>query len=442
MAIEICSVGGYNEVGKNMTAIKVGDEAVIIDMGIFLPALIDYEGEDYRSLSSDQLIRMGAIPDDNVIADWKKNVKAIVVGHCHLDHLAAVPSLAAKYRAPIIGTPFTIEVLKSILKDEEIKLPNKLRPINPNSSVRVSDNIEIELINITHSTLQSTMVAVHTSEGVVLYSNDFKFDNYPIVGDKPNYKRLKELGKKGVKCLIVESLYATRDMKTPSEKVAKELLKDVMLGVDNTGHAVFVTTFASHLARIRSIIEFSKKLNRKIMFLGRSMGKYIKSAENAGLIKYSKEGRIYSYRSQAERALKAVEKNRGEYVVVCTGSQGEPSSILDKIVNHKLRFKFKVGDHVVFSCKTIPCEINLANREALESKLKLSKVRIFKEIHVSGHASREDLRDFIEMVKPEHIIPAHGENVMKEALANLCEDIGYKLGDNIHVMNDGDKIEI
>ena len=215
-----------------------------------------------------------------------------------------------------------------------------------------------------------------------------------------------------------------------------------MLGVDNEGHAIFVTTFASHLARIKSIIEFSKKLNRKIVFLGRSMAKYIKSAENVHIVNYSKEGKIFAYRSQAEKALKNVEKNRGEYVVVCTGSQGEPSSILDKIVNGQLKFKFKEGDHVIFSCKTIPAELNIANREILESKLRMNKVRIFKDIHVSGHASREDLRDFIDMIKPGHIIPAHGEDFMKEALSKLCEEIGYKLGENVHLMNDGEKLNI
>ena len=442
MALEICTVGGYKEVGKNMTALKIDDEVILIDMGIFLPALIDYEGEDYRHLSSDQLIHLGAIPNDHVIHDWKKDVKAILIGHCHLDHLAAVPYLAAKYRAPIVGTPFTIEVLKTLLKDESTRLPNKLRAINPNSSLKVSDNISVEMINVTHSTLQATMIAVHTKYGVILYANDFKFDNHPVVGDKPNYKMLKDIGKKGVLCLIVESLYSTRDMKTPSEKVARELLKDVMLGVDNEGHAIFVTTFASHLARIKSIIEFSKKLNRKIVFLGRSMAKYIKSAENVKIINYSKEGKIFAYRSQAEKALKHVEKNRGEYVVVCTGSQGEPSSILDKIVNGQLRFKFKEGDHVIFSCKTIPAELNIANREILESKLRMNKVRIFKDIHVSGHASREDLRDFIDMVKPRHIIPAHGEDFMKEALSKLCEEIGYKIGESVHIMNDGERLKI
>jgi len=440
MEIEVRPIGGYNEVGKNMTAIRVDDEVVICDMGIYLPAIIDYEGEDYHSLSSDQLINLGAIPDDSIISEWKKKVKAIVLGHCHLDHIAAIPYLAAKYRAPIISSPFTIEVVKSILRDEEVKLPNKLKPLSLNSSIKISKNITIELINITHSTLQAAMIAIHTPRGVILYACDFKFDSTPTLGPKPNLKRLRELGKKGVICLISESLYSTKDMKTPSEKVARELLKEVMLGVDNKGKAIFVTTFASHLARIKSAVEFTKRLNRKPLFLGRSMDKYIKAAENLKLVNFSKEGKVSGFRKQSERLLKQVERNRDKYVVICTGSQGEPGSILDKIVKGDLDFRFKDGDQVIFSCRTIPTEINQANRKALEDLLKSKKVRIFKDIHVSGHSSREDLRDFIKMVKPKNIIPAHGEPRMTSALAELAEEEGYKTGENVFIMRNGQRI--
>lgn len=440
MEIEICSVGGYTEVGKNMTAIRIGDEVVICDMGIYLPAIIDYEGEDYSRLSTDQLISLGAIADDSVIKEWKKNVVAIVLGHCHLDHIAGIPYLAAKYRCPIYGSPFTTEVVKSILRDEDIRLPNKINVLKLNTKIKISENISIELINVTHSTLQAAMIAIHTPRGVVLYSCDFKFDDNPTLGDKPNYKRLREIGKEGVLCLLCESLYSANDMKTPSEKVARDLLKDVMLGTNNKGKAIFVTTFASHIARIKSAVEFSEKLNRKVLFLGRSMAKYIRAAENLKLVNFSKAGKISGFRKQSERLLKMVEKSRGEYVVICTGSQGEPDSILDKIVNGGLDFKFQDEDQVIFSCKTIPTDVNRANRKALEDKLKNKKVRIFKDVHVSGHASREDLREFIEMVKPTNIVPAHGEAEMTSSLAELAEELGYKNGKNVFIMRNGQKI--
>lgn len=445
MNIEICAVGGFSEHGKNMTAVKCGEDVVLIDMGVNLPALIEYEGEEeIRTLSSDQLIRIGAIPDDTTIKDWAKNVRAIVLGHCHLDHIAAVQYLAAKYKVPVYGTPFTLEVLKEILRDDKIPLPNELISMKQNTKVKLTNNLSLELIGVTHSTLQCAMVCLHTSEGYVLYSNDFKFDNSPVLGDKSNYKRLEAIGKSGkLKALIVESLYAQLEMKTPSEKVAKELLQDVLLGVENHGKAIYVTTFASHIARIRSIIDCGKRMKRKVVILGRSMGRYIRAAENLGLVQFSKETKLATYKGEMKKVFHEISRNPGKYLIIGTGNQGEPNSILDKLMRGGIfPFSFREGDHVVFSCKTIPHPLNIANRAAIEERLKKARVRIFTEIHVSGHAAREDLRDFIQMVKPQNIIPAHGDAAMEMALGGLAEEIGYKIGENVHILCDGDRVKI
>ena len=204
--IEVCSVGGYSEVGKNMTALKIDDEVIIFDMGIFLPAIINYEeeGNDRESLDREGMIKLGAVPDDSVINDWKGKVKAILCGHCHLDHIAAIPHLADEYKAPIYGTPFTIEVIKQMLQDDKIKIRNGLRVVNVNSKVRISDNIEVEFINMTHSTLQTAIMAVHCKYGTIVYGNDFKFDSTPVLGKKPNFKRLRELGNENVILLILD----------------------------------------------------------------------------------------------------------------------------------------------------------------------------------------------------------------------------------------------
>ncbi len=440
--MEICTVGGYNEVGKNMTAIKMGDEVIIIDMGFYLPAVIDLGEEEDHDVSFEELKRAGAFPDDSLIKDWKDKVKAIVIGHCHLDHIGAVPYLADKYKCPVYGTPFTIEVLKSICNDEKIKLKNDLRKINPNSKLKLTNKITLELIGITHSTLQSSLILLGSDEGKVLYCNDFKFDNTPVLGKKPNYERLRKLSKENVVALISESLYAHREGKTYSEKIARELLKDVMLNTNSKGKAMFVTTFASHLERIYSAIEFAKKLNRKVLFLGRSMAKYIKAAEAVGIVNFSKDGIIAGYSKQVKKELEKVEKNRGKYVVICTGSQGEPNSVLDKILRKRLPFKFTEKDNVIFSCRTIPDPINIANREVLEKKLKKYKARIFTDVHASGHASREDLRDLIEMVKPKNVIPSHGDNVKLNALGEIAEECGYKMGSTLHIMHNGKRVKL
>ena len=440
--IEICTVGGYNEVGKNMTAVNVDGEVVIFDMGIHLESYIKYtEDEDIINVNPSELIKVGAVPDITKIEKWKDKVKAIIPTHAHLDHIGAVPYLSSNYDAPILGTPFTIAVLKTILKDEGITIKNKIRKLAQNSIFQLSKNLKVEFINITHSTPQTVMVALHTKYGIILYANDFKFDRFPTLGEKPNYKRLKELGKKGVLCLIVDSTYSQSCKKTPSESVAKEMLKDVLLGTGNKGKAVFVTTFSSHIARLRSIVECGKKMNRKIVFLGRSLSKYCKASESVGIAKFS-DVRIVKYRKDIKRTLgKMYKSGIGKYLVVLTGHQGEPKAALSRIVNGELGFNFEPDDHVVFSCKTIPTPTNIENRRVLEEKLKNQHVRIFTDIHVSGHAAREDSRDLIELVRPKHIIPAHGEHKMTSAMADLALEMGYKEKD-IHVMKNGQILNI
>jgi len=439
--IEIYAVGGYNEVGKNCTAINVDGEVIIIDLGLHLENYIKLtQDEDIVKISADKLMDVGAVPNISILDKIKNNVKAIVIGHAHLDHVGAVPYISDKFKAPIICAPYTAEVLKSILKDDEIKLNNEIKILNINSFYKISKNIKIEFIHITHSVPQTALVAVHTKYGIILYANDFKFDLYPVLGNKPNFKRLEEIGKQGIIATIVESTYANDARKMPSESVAREMLKDVLLGTNNKDNIIIVTTFSSHIARLKSIIEFGKKLNRKIIFLGRSLSKYVMAAEKIGIINFSKDVEIIKYGKQIEKRLKKIGKDRKKYLIVTTGHQGEPKSVLNKIAKGEFDFKLYPEDNVVFSCRTIPTPTNIANREALENELKLFGVRIFKDIHQSGHAAREDLRDFINLVKPKNIIPAHGTKEMKEGLANLAKEMGYKVNKNVFLIKDGEKV--
>jgi len=443
MAIEICTIGGYDEVGKNCTAIKVDDEVVICDMGVFLDKYIEYtQDEDIINLSPSDLMKAGAIPDISLIKDWIPKVKAIIPSHAHLDHIGAIPFLADKFeQAEILGTPYTVEVIKAILKDENMSIPNDIKALSTNSAYQLTKNIKIEFINMTHSTPQTVMIAIHTKYGVVIYANDFKFDSTPTLGKKPNYERLKELGKKGILALIVDSTYAYLRAKTPSEAVAKELLKGVMLGTESKGKAVIVTTFSSHLARLKSIVEFGKQMNRKILFIGRSLAKYVDAGQNINIIDFSKDVSIIKHKADVKAKLKIVNQNRGKYLLVMTGHQGEPKAALAKVANGEHPFELKSEDHVIFSSSVIPTPINIKNREHLENKLKNKGVRIFRDVHVSGHAAREDHRDLLNMVRPMHIIPAHGIITMRKALQDLAVEMGHKKK-NVHLSTDGNKISI
>lgn len=439
--IEVFAVGGFLEIGRNMTLVKYKNEAVILDMGLHMDNYIEYtEDEDIEDLTAEELIQADAIPDINGIKKYKDIVKAIIPTHAHLDHLGAIPFLANKFKAPILCTPFSGAVLREIIKDHSFKLKNKIITLNNNATYQISKNIKIEFINMTHSTPDTVMVAVKTPEGVVLYANDFKFDKSPTLGEKPNFEKLKKLKK--VKLLIVDSLYADRDGKTPSEAVARELLKDVLLGVNSKKNAIIVSTFSSHIARLKSIVECGRKLNRKIVFLGRSLSKYTFAAEEVGLVKFSDNVEIVKYGSKIKRRLKKLQKeeDRTKLMLVVTGHQAEPKAVLSKMAYQNF-FDFKKDDLVVFSCMVIPNEINQRNREKLEKQLEKYNVRIFKDVHVSGHASKEDHRDLINLVKPENIVPAHTDLPRSEAMKKLCLDIGYK-ENKIYLLKEGDKLEI
>jgi len=443
--LEIIPLGGFSEVGKNMTLVKYGDESVILDMGFHLPSLVDFEeqGGDRRNLTPKGLQKLGAIPDDSKLASLRSTVKAIIPSHCHLDHIGAIPYLEGSYNAPIYATPYTAEVLKVLNKDEKIKMKNELIVKKAGSRVKVSKNLEIEFLNMTHSTLDTATIVVHTPDGAFVYANDFKLDNKPVIGAKPDYKRLKQLGDGGeVKVLMMDSLYAQEHSKTPSESVAREMLKDVMLGAGNSGHGLIVTCFASHIARIKSAVEFGQRLGRQVILLGRSMNKYTLAADSLGYTPWLQDVEVVTYSRQVEKVLHKVEKKREQYLILCTGNQAEPGAILTRIGERKLPFKFVHDDHVVFSSKTIPVAPNVENREKLERQLRGMGVRLFKDIHVSGHGAREDHRDMIDMLKPEYIIPSHAPHERVVELADLTELLGYKTGKTFLYMKDGVPVTI
>ena len=444
--MEIYTVGGFNEVGKNMTVVDVGEDAFIFDCGLFLTPIVELE-EREKNYDEKKLRAIGAIPSDYLLDSkgLKQKVRAIILSHAHLDHVGAVPYLAYRYNAEIIGTPFTIEVLKQLYLDGNQPIKNKLVTIQPNASYYIqgkNKKYKIDLVNITHSTIQTSMLALHTDEGIFLYANDFKFDNNPILGKEPNYELLKELSKEGVKAIVVDSLYSKDERKTASEKIARGLLEDVMLTTNNEKSAIVVTTFSSHIARLKSIVDFSKQLGRQPIFVGRSLNKYVRASITSKLCPFEKDIKLASFKKQVEKNLKKINSNKTNYVLVCTGHQGEPGSIMDRMSKSQLPFQLDFEDHVIFSSSVIPTEVNIKNRQALEEKLKKRGVRIFNNVHVSGHAGREDLRDFINMMSAEHVIPAHGDRDKLLPMIELCNELGYKTGKNVHLMQDGEHLKV
>jgi ribonuclease J len=443
MALEIITVGGYSEIGRNCTLVKVDDEAVLLDMGLHMDNYIAYteESEDLpkRDMTANALIEVNAVPNINAIKQYWHIVKAICISHAHLDHVGAVPFLSNKFKADIHGTPYTIEVLKEILQNEHMHLRNRLIDHPVNSTFKVSDKITVEFVNITHSVPQTVVIVVHTPYGAVMYANDFKLDNAPVLGDKPNFKRLEEVGRKGVKALIVDSLYASTSMKTPSESIAREMLKDVLLGVNSKGKLVVVTTFSSHIARLSTIVSLGTKLKRRIIFVGRSFNKYLGAAKRAGIADFSQQAEFVSFGGQVPKFFKKL-KHPEKCMLVVTGHQGEPGAVLPRMV-YKHLYDLRAGDNIIFSCSIIPVENNIRNRARLDEELKRKHVRLFTDVHVSGHAFREDLRDLITLVKPKIVIPTHAERKKLEAMRELAMEIGYK-HDNVKVLRNNETVRL
>ena len=437
--VKIHTVGGFSEVGKNMVVVELEEDAFIFDEGFFLPAIVSMQQRD-KVMTEKKLKSIKAVPDDSAIAKIKHKVRAQFISHAHLDHVGAIPYLSDKYNAPIYGTPFTMQVLNSLLSDNDIVLKNKSFAIKPNTTFFVEGKnrkYKIDFISITHSTAQCLMIAIQTPKGAIIYANDFKLDDTPVLGLKPNYKRLREIAKEGVLTFVVDSLYSGSPRKTPSEKVARVLLEEVLLTIQNRNAGMIITTFSSHIARLKSIVEFGKKLNREVIFLGRSLDKYSTAAKNIGIAPFLNDVRISRYRREVEKTLKKIERKRKDYLIVCTGHQGEPGSILERLSRHQLPFKINKDDNIIFSSSVIPTPVNKEQFAKMEARLKKSKPRIFRDAHVSGHGGQEDLRDIMQIINPQHVIPSHGGFDKTKPMVELTKELGYKLHKTCHLMQDG-----
>lgn len=441
MTIELTAIGGYNEVGRQSTAIKVDDNAVIVDLGLHLDHYIRYseDSRDDLTLKSQRGLRKaGGIPDWTSVRDWKKNVKGIVLTHAHLDHIGAVPFIAHIFKCPIYGSPFTIALLKQLIDDKSFDVPNKL--VKVEGSVEIADNITVEFIPMTHSTQGATSIAIHTPEGIVFVDNDYKIDRNPTLGPGPDFEKLKSFTDKEVVAHVAECLYAPHSSQTPSESVARQLLQEVLLEGDFEKRAVFVSTFSSHIARLNTIMQIGKAMGREVVFMGRSMAKYLAAAKEAKVLKIPKHVRIIKYGSEI-RNFFSKNKDLSQKLMVCTGHMGEPKAALTKLLDGKYPFKFKPDDVVVLSSSVIPVANIIANRKDLLRKLHDKHIRVYDDVHVSGHASREDIRWMMKTINAKYVIPNHGVPSMTEAYIDIARDVGLTR-ERIKNLREGDRITL
>lgn len=242
--------------------------------------------------------------------------------------------------------------------------------------------------------------------------------------------------------MIVDSLYADTERRTPSEKIARALLNEIMTPEHIGNGGLVVTSFSSHMERLKSIVDFGARMNREVVFLGRSLDKYCHAAQNSGIADFTKGIQVARYRRQVENILKKVSKNKDKYLIVCTGHQGEPGAILERISRGDLPYRIDQKDSIIFSSSVIPTDVNREQFAKMEGRLKKYRPRIYRDAHVSGHASREDLRDFLKLLHPRHVIPSHADPVKIDRMMDLLKEEGYKKGKNAHCVVDGGMTKI
>ncbi len=429
--MKITAVGGYKAVGRNMTGVTVGGETVALDNGIRLDTLQMYDTEIdmLKKMNIEDLIRMDILPE----MDRLKGVVAQIVSHGHLDHIGALA--IHKPKVPVISTHYAASMIKKEFKD------GNLYSLDYKDEFKISNNFSTELLEITHSIPQSSIVVLKTPEGNVVYASDFRFDNHSLIA-APDYESLRKLGKEGVKALIAESTQVMHEGKTMSEAIARAKLKDVFEFIGGRG-LIAATTFSTHIERVQAIMDEVRKTGRTPLILGRSLSGQISLAKRFDLIDLPPNTRVFSSAKTITNALAEIkDKNRKDYFLLVTGHQGEPHSVLSRLVNGKFPFGFQKGDSVIFSARAIPTPVNIASRYVLETKLRRCGVNIFDNIHVSGHAAREDHRLLLDLLKPEHVIPCHGGMKMRGSYAELAAEEGYELNKNIHLLMNGRHVEL
>ena len=417
--VKVMALGGLNEIGKNMTVIEYKDEIVVIDAGLSFP--------------EDEMLGVDiVIPDITYLLKNKDKVKGIFITHGHEDHIGALPYILKKIDVPVYGTRFSIGLIEAKLKEH--KLNNvKLNVVTPKQTVKLK-NISVEFIKNNHSIPGSCSLAVHTEQGVIFHTGDFKIDLTPIDGDVMDIHRICELGSSGVLLMLADSTNVEKPGFTMSERTVGAGLDDLFRKAN--GSRIIVATFASNVHRLQQIINMAVKFNRKVAISGRSMVNVIGVARELGYLDMEDETLI---------DLNDISKyDDNELVIITTGTQGEPMSALARMSSseHK-KVEIKKGDLVIISAHPIPGNEKLISKviNLLFERGARVVYNDLADIHVSGHAAQEDLKLINRMVKPKFFMPVHGEFRMLKRHAALAGELGMP-EQNVFVMQTGQVLEL
>ena len=414
----IFALGGLGEVGKNMYVVTHNEEIIIIDAGVMFPE-DDLLGIDY------------VIQDITYLKQNESKIKGLFITHGHEDHIGGISFLLNSVEIPkIYASKISADLINKKLVDRNVKYENI--EIVTEKTVIKTKYFTIEFVGTTHSIPESFALAIHTPNGVIFETGDFKFDLTPI-GPMANIHKMAELGKAGVTLLLSDSTNALSVGFSKSESSVDEALNDI---VSRHYGRVIIATFASNIYRIKHIVETCRKNNRKIIVFGRSMETSIELAMNNGLI----EDKTIFIDNNAAKNLK-----KNEICILCTGTQGEPLAALSRIANgiHK-QITLMPDDLVVFSSSPIPG--NAASINKVINKLYLKGVKVytnktFNDVHTSGHAKEEELKWMLRIIKPKYFMPMHGEYRMLKRHTEIALACGIPK-ENTFICKNGDVINI
>ena len=394
-----CPLGGSGEIGMNMNLYAYGSENnkkwIIVDIGV--------------SFADDSIPGIDLIyPDPGFLLDKKDDLLGIVLTHAHEDHIGAVAHIWPKLNCEIYATPFTAILVQEKFKEKKIDISNKIKIVKLNSKITLGP-FKIDFVTLTHSILEPNGLSINTPVGTILHTGDWKIDPNPLIGGKTDKEKLKDIGQKGVIAMICDSTNVLNPGRAGSELSVRESLLNI---IEKQKNRVIITSFASNVARMETIFYCAKKTGRNISLVGRSMHRIYKAAKQCG------------YLSDILEPIDARDSSkikRDKIILLCTGSQGEPMGAMSRIISDTHPDVYmEEGDSVIFSSKMIPGNEKKLYR--LQNEIVKKNINLITEenafVHVSGHPNRDDLKDMYDWIKPNCVIPVHGEHRhMKEHIS-------------------------
>lgn len=401
--VKIGFLGGVGEIGKNMTFFEYGDDIILVDAGLSFPNQEETPGIDY------------VIPDFTYLVANASKVKALFITHGHEDHIGAIPFLLKELNLPVYGSALALGLLNNKLAEEKIKNA-KLHAVN-DREVITAGKFSVEFVRVTHSIAGSYALSITTPKGVIFMTGDFKIDHTPIDGHTTDLARIAEIGTKGVLLLMMDSTNVERNGYSMSERNVYKALETQF--EQNKDKRIIVATFASNIHRVQQIIDCAVKHHRRVAFSGRSMIKIADTAKTLGYLKYNDDDVI---------DVDKIGKIPYDRVcIISTGTQGEPNSALTRMSNDDFK-KVTISelDTVLLSSSPIPGNergiYNVINK--LCQKGANVVYQALSEIHVSGHACREELKLMFNLIKPKYFIPVHGEYRHQKMHRDLAVEMG------------------